>query len=413
MSTFPNQLVISQSHQSQIFPKPHNQYLQRKTLWDADPYLSNNIIMSNTKRRSRWSSQYSKTFTPLPVTSIPKNIEIDEFENLLRKQRINDISNRLSSNKYEDEDPDLREPSPEPIYDNKTGKRINTREVINRENYLREKNDIITELIKYDKKYQIPHDYKPPKKNKKIYIKLNDKYNFTRYIIGPKGKNIKKLENQSKCKISIRGKGSSFNNTTNYLDEQEPLHILIQAEKEEELNKGEELILPFLDENSEEYKKAKMELVLSYNYNNNEPACEFCGERGHKSWACPMNIGQFDKVEIICKFCGDRGHPSCDCPFKPTDENEGKISELDLLFRNAENIKKKSDIRILREEIKKSDIWNSVLITGKINVKRNNNGENNNNNNNCSLNNNSSVNNQEKDLNIKEEDDDIKVETIK
>ena len=126
-----------------------------------------------------------------------------------------------------------------------------------------------------------------------------------------------------------------------------------------------------------------------------------------------MNIGQFDKVEIICKFCGDRGHPSCDCPFKPTDENEGKISELDLLFRNAENIKKKSDIRILREEIKKSDIWNSVLITGKINVKRNNNGENNNNNNNCSLNNNSSVNNQEKDLNIKEEDDDIKVETIK
>ena len=36
---------------------------------------------------------------------------------------------------------------------------------------------------------------------------------------------------------------------TNYLDEQEPIHISIQAEKEEELNKDEEFILPFLDEN--------------------------------------------------------------------------------------------------------------------------------------------------------------------
>ncbi len=53
-----------------------------------------------------------------------------------------------------------------------------------------------------------------------------------------------------------------------------------------------------------------MELVLSYNYNKNEPACEFCGEKGFKSWNCSMNI--FDKVENKCKFCDDRGHPSCD-----------------------------------------------------------------------------------------------------
>ena len=36
---------------------------------------------------------------------------------------------------------------------------------------------------------------------------------------------------------------------TNYLDEQEPIHILIKVEKEKELNKDEELILPFLGEN--------------------------------------------------------------------------------------------------------------------------------------------------------------------
>ena len=403
MNSISNQLTQTSNSQKELFQIPNNIFLSRKTLWDPDPYLSNNIIMSNTKRRSRWSSQYSKTFTPLPVTSIPKNIDEDTFENLLRKQRINDISNRIASGKYEDEDPDLREPSPEPIYDNKTGKRINTREAINKENYLREKNDIITELIKYDKKYEVPYDYKPPKKFKKIYIKFNDKYNFTRYIIGPKGKNKKKLENNSKCKISIRGKGSSWNGTTNYLDEQEPLHVYIQADTEEELKKGEELILPLLDENSEEFKKARMELALSYSYNNNEPACEFCGERGHKSWACPMNIGQFDKVEIQCKYCGDKGHPSCDCPFKPNEENENKgISELDLLFRNAELIKKKAEIGILREESKLGDIRKSVLFTGKINVKRNNNfakseEKNNKDNNNININ----------------EDDGVKVETIK
>lgn len=350
--------------------------LGRKTLWDISiSSLGNNIIMSNSKsqRHSRWECSLSKTFTPLPVSNIPDNMDINTFENLLRKQRLNDISYRLSSNTFEDDDPDIREPSPDPIYDSKTGKRLNTRFIINREKYLKEKNDIITELIKYDKNYKPPLDYKPPKKVKILYIKSNDKYNFTKYIIGPKGSNQKKLEEQSKCKITIRGKGSNWNsNSSYYKDEQEPLHIHIQADTDEDLLKGEKLILPLLDENSEEYKKMKMAITINNGYNNNEPACEFCGERGHKSWACPMNIGQFTKVDIKCKYCGDKGHPSCDCPFKPIEDNKNNMEkELNQFLQEIDNFNEHKSIPIIEQEYKPSDIRKSVLLTGKINTIKN------------------------------------------
>ena len=352
------------------------QFLGRKTLWNRSAsYLGNNIIMSNSKsqRQSRWEPAYMKTFTPLPVSCIPDGIDVNEFENLLRKQRLNDISRRLAMNTFEDDDPDLRSPSPEPIYDSKTGKRLNTRLVLNREKYMKEKNDIIGELILYDKNYNPPSDYKPPKKVKILYIKNNDKYNFTKYIIGPRGDNQKKLEEQSHCKITIRGRGSNWNSNSSYQksykDEQEPLHVYIQADTEEDLEKGEKMILPLLDENSEEYKKMKM--ALTVNYNSNEPACEFCGERGHKSWACPMNIGQFSKVEIKCKYCGDKGHPSCDCPFKPSDEKEPKNEmekELHQFLKEIDTFTEQKNVPILEPERKANDIRKSVLLTGKINT---------------------------------------------
>jgi splicing factor 1 len=77
---------------------------------------------------------------------------------------------------YTAEDPDLRSPSPEPIYDNQ-GKRINTREVRKRENIFRERISLIEDCMKMRKTYSFylfsfvpPEDYKPLKKFKKIYL---------------------------------------------------------------------------------------------------------------------------------------------------------------------------------------------------------------------------------------------------
>lgn len=61
-------------------------------------------------------------------------------------------------------------------------------------------------------------------------------------IIGPKGATQKKLEKESGCKISIRGKGSSTNKRTEVASN-EQLHIYLQADTDEQIEKGRELVM--------------------------------------------------------------------------------------------------------------------------------------------------------------------------
>ena len=340
-----------------LYVPKYNYLYGKKTLWSTDIELDSilnqykriHILDKNSLKRAKWSSEEDKVFTPPPVTSIPKNIDINTFENLLRKKKLAEIEKKISTGNFIDEevdnDKDLRTPSPEPIYDPKSGQRLNTRELRNKEKFLKQKNLLITELIQYDDEYKPPQGYKPPKKTHKIYIPNNEKYNFTRYILGPKGENLKKLQSKSNCKITIRGEGGGWtsNNQNNQNRPKESLHLLIESENDETLQKGINLILPYLDENSQEYKAAKMALITQINVNNNEWSCEICGEKGHKSWACPLNINQY-KAEVVCQYCGDKGHPSMDCPF-------------------IENLKNKSIIEE-NENKKKSDIQNSILFKG-------------------------------------------------
>lgn len=129
---------------------------------------------------------------------------------MIGKYRLDDLTRRLISNDYENADPDLRSPSPEPVYDSKTGLRLNTRDVRTKENYIKEKNSIIEELILLDESYLPPNDYKPPKKTKKLCIPESDTANFVGIILGPNGDSQRQLEKKSGCKISIRGKGSNW-----------------------------------------------------------------------------------------------------------------------------------------------------------------------------------------------------------
>ena len=112
----------------------------------------------------------------------------------------------------QENDPDLRSLSPKPVYDTKTGLRINTREQRLKDKYIKEKQRLVTEVLKMDPLYKPPPDYKPPKKHKKIFIPdtSNDDIpiNYIGQIIGPGGQTQKKLEKESKCKIQIRGEGS-------------------------------------------------------------------------------------------------------------------------------------------------------------------------------------------------------------
>ena len=350
--------------QDLVYIPKYNYLNNKKTYWSQDleldlilnQYKKIHILDKNSLKRAKWSSEEDKIFTPPPVTSIPKNIDINTFENLLRKKKLAEKEKKISTNNYIDEetdnDKDLRTPSPEPIYDPRSGQRMNTREQRNKEKFMKQKNLIIGELIQFDEGYEPPKGYKPPKLIHKIYIMNNEKYLFTRYILGNKGENLKRIQNLSKCKISIKGEGGGWiSNSSNSNKPKEALHLLIEADNEEILKKGIDIILPYLNEKSNEYKTSKSALITQINVNNNEWSCEICGEKGHKSWACPLNINQY-KAEIKCQYCGDKGHPSMDCPF-------------------LENLKNKN----LEENIKKDpkDIQNSILFKGidKNNLKNN------------------------------------------
>ena len=48
---------------------------------------------------------------------------------------------------FEQNDPDIRSPSPEPVYDPKTGLRMNTRDQRLKDKYLRERQRLIYEVL--------------------------------------------------------------------------------------------------------------------------------------------------------------------------------------------------------------------------------------------------------------------------
>lgn len=94
-----------------------------------------------------------------------------EIEILIRKHRIDDLTKRMILQDYEQQnDEDLRSPSPEPIYDSKSGLRSNTREIRFKDKYYKERHLLITEVIQMDPKFVPPKDYKPPRKHVKIFI---------------------------------------------------------------------------------------------------------------------------------------------------------------------------------------------------------------------------------------------------
>ena len=312
-------------------------------------------------RKTRWGADYEKVFTPLSYTNIPDNIDIDTFELVIRRSRLDDINRRIGLGDYENADPDLRSPSPEPIYDKKTGQRLNTREVRTKEKYLKEKNSLIEELILLDKSYIPPIDYKPPKKSLKIYINEQDnqKHKLVELILGNRGQIQKELEKKSGCRISIRGVGSNWENKSydkTYHDENDPLHVLIQADTEEQIRKAIMLIEPILDPFSQEHKllkeKHRQAIAIQYGFNT-ETACEYCGERGHKNWGCPLKIASYDQANVKCDICGDKSHPTRDCPERVKPYENEPDTELGRTLKDINDHLVATQVPVLEPELKK------------------------------------------------------------
>lgn len=306
----------------------------------------------NKKRKSRWAAEEPKVpllgQIQLPdfVKELTGGVDLDPELQALNIKLL-DINRKLQTGMVLDPVGDgNRSPSPEPIYDN-MGIRINTREYRAREKLTRERQEVIAMLIKKNPAFKPPADYKPLKHYKKLYIPVKEYpgYNFIGLVIGPRGNTQKRMEKETGAKIVIRGKGSVKEGRSAQKrdlkpdpSENEDLHVLVEADTEDALEKAagmvEKLLVP-VEEGRNEHKRAQLRELAALNGTiRDDEYCRLCGEPGHRQYACPARHSTF-KSDVSCRICGDGGHPTIDCPLKGSaqgnkmdDEYKNFLAEL-------------------------------------------------------------------------------------
>ena len=91
---------------------------------------------------------------------------------------------------------------------------------------------------------------------KKIYIPKNPGVNYIGLLIGPQGHYQKRLEEESECKILIRGKGSQKQGSAAQPDDDDDQHVLVIGETQENVQKATTIVNRIL--NSDESTRDKI-----------------------------------------------------------------------------------------------------------------------------------------------------------
>lgn len=110
------------------------------------------------------------------------------------------------------------------------------------------------------------------KYTRKIFIPKYNNFNYTGFIIGPKGTNQKRLEEETGCKILVRGKGSQKEGQPAQVDDNEDLHVLVTADDLETLDRGIKAIeqIIFADEATRnELKRYQLNIMAQMKNNEN------------------------------------------------------------------------------------------------------------------------------------------------
>lgn len=281
-----------------------------------------------SKRPTRWGKQKEKVFNPPSLPGLARGIPLQELEYLIRLYRLDQLIKMRNLGQLEIIDSEIRSPSPEPIFDN-MGVRVNTLERRCKDEMAREIQSLVDDCQEMDKKFVPPADWKNLKKSRKIYLPENTggeyENNYAGTILGQGGEVQKRLEAKSGCRISIRGKMSHTKRRMDH-DPTEQTHILIQAENDEDLAKGVELVEKVLrgePEELSEVEKNNMYTLVAYEKVLNK-ACENCGQHGHKIWECPHKT-LIKKATIKCEICNETSHPTRDCPMRRNNFNNFSV----------------------------------------------------------------------------------------
>jgi len=268
---------------------------------------------SQTRRkRSRWEDSDQPSDSSALVPKFPKEVTLSSGIKVLLPSAIGgngsanasiyaeykELNRKLQANELDippEGDP-RRSPSPEPIY-NKSGVRLNTREIRYKERLLDKRNRMVEAIMKEDSHFRPPPDYRPKRFSKKILIPQDEfpNYNFIGLIIGPRGNTQKKMQKETNTNIAIRGRGSIKEGAAREgkydYGEDEELHVLItgdtQAGVDAAAQEIERLLQP-QDEMLNEHKRLQLRELAALNGTlKDEQACPVCGDTTHRSFECP------------------------------------------------------------------------------------------------------------------------------
>lgn len=320
---------------------------KRKNRWDPEPEAAPFVISTAVapthsplpkldRRKRRWGARaINAAVALLPPSASPAQealfvfrVRIEELQ--MKMQLVPHEAARISA------DPN-RPPSPTPEYDS-TGKRTNSREQRMMRILSEQRDRTLEKLVDLNPSLASPG----PKFMRKLYIPWRDypNYNFIGLVIGPRGNTQKKLEKETNCKISVRGKGSGKEGAASVPkskaraeEDEDEMHVQVHGTKLSETEAAATLIADLLrpiDDDTNEWKKKQLMELAAINgtLRDLSAPCNRCGEPGHRHYECPYGEAKdaSKRIQVLCLLCGDGGHVTSDCKLKSKSNNGGNPS---------------------------------------------------------------------------------------
>ena len=272
------------------------------------------------RKRKRFTPVPEKLYSPPPFVDLAIGMSMVDVDQFFREQRLDELTSKLSRNDWEFGDPDIRPPSPPPTYD-RNGARTNSLEIRVKSSMQKEYHRLVSWMLKKLPGYVAPVDFKAPKIIKRLPIP-QERYpdiNFSGMILGPRGLNHKRLEEESGCQISIRGRGTRGQLESQTEEELNmPMHVCVMGEDEDKLSEAIRLIEPLIDPLHPDFEKERLKgleqlaLITGTGTAAKDRQLRLAEAGGVEEYS-------YTRIEIKCDICGGRGHLPSDCPQRKTE----------------------------------------------------------------------------------------------
>ncbi|XBW36315.1 hypothetical protein QEN19_001897 [Hanseniaspora menglaensis] len=284
-------------------------------------------VIPSSQQERRGRTRHSLDLNPYMLN---KRLTPEQMTGYQVYYRIEELTKQIQDNDYSYCRIAQRErsPSPPPIYD-EMGNRSNTRENRYKKKLDDERIKLIELAIRFLPNYNAPENYvKPNFFKEKFYVPVEEykHINFVGLLLGPRGATLRNLQQQSGCRIQIRGKGSFKEGRSQEelpkgsMSISEPLHCLVIADSETKLKTGlkacESIVMKAITSptGQNDLKREQLKELAKLNgtfRDTNSVACPLCGNIGHNRFNCPKAEKYLQTMQ--CNNCQQFGHLEQDC----------------------------------------------------------------------------------------------------